>query len=272
MVYYKYACLNNRYIDICRANMSNTVGIEGLLVGPYRWAASTYSSFIVKAYNIIKKEMERLANKETNLKEWMYPGNRNKRARRENQNLASNSQDNGGEIGEFVAKITAESSTVLGDKDWVDSIGPNYWNIFKFDKDGKDRYKLDDINGAFVEPKRKSVVQLFKLIRHKIEHVQTYEDRTKEKLTEFFDKDDKGEYHFKERNFISFWISKFPKLIPFLWLRFYKYREKLENYYPGYEMDIKGFEDFLLDLNMLEKKLQIVLFSDLENGIFFWIF
>ncbi len=239
--------------------MSNLAALEALLVGPYRWTATTYTSFIRDAYNIIKPEMDRLHDLQTG-----QNTNNVDLANEIESNWRTSSYDT--ELAQFVEELTRDSNLVLGDRSWEDILGTDHWNILKLDEKGKDRYRLVNKKDETAVSKKKSVVPLFNIVRDKIEHIQKLSEDKKRKLNYFFERDTKGRLQYSENKFVSFWISKFPKLMPYLWLKFYRFKKELKSYYPDYEIDISRLEEFLLDLNGMDKELHNALVYDMENG------
>lgn len=254
------------------ARPSSTTGIEGLVIGPYCWNSATYSGFFRDVYdNVIKAEVERLQNidvarrKQVELKNNGQIINGTSANR---QSVLNVNQNYDAKIAQLVQKLINESSQVLGNENWTDLIGVDLWDILKLDEYGNDRYKLDKEKDDSAALKKKSIVQLLKFIRNKISHIRTCDDEIKKRLKYFFDKDEKDEYQFNENQFVAFWISKFPKLVPYLWLKLYMFKDKLVNYYPNSDIQISEFEGFLLDLNKFEEELGNVLIADMEEGNF----
>lgn len=250
--------------------MSSTAGLQALVVGPYRWNAATYSSFLRDVYdNVIKAEVERLQNFEVEKRKQAELTNSGKiktETCAKNQSSTNLKENYDMEIANLVQRLVDESGKVLKKENWTDIIGTDLWNVLKLDEHGKDRYKLDNETDEVAALKKKSVVQLLKFIRNKISHIRTCKDEVKERLSQFFDKEDKGAYKFNENNFIALWISKFPRLVPYLWIKLYKFKDTLANYYPDYEIDVEKLKDILLDLNKFREVLTDALFADMENG------
>ncbi len=254
--------------------MRNTAELEGLVVGPYRWSSETHYSFLQDAYTVISAEMDRLRKIEVNGKQTIaaqaLADSEKKKDKidklvHEAADLKNNFDS---KVAQFLQDLIRDSDRVLGNANWVDIIDIGLWNLLKLDENGIDRYKLDDVQDPAVALKKKSVAHLLKLIRDKIAHIKTYKNNMKEKLNIFFDKDDKAQYYLNINRFVSFWNAKFPKLIPYLWIKFYKLKSSLVNYYPNDEIDTGQFQDSLLDMNKFEKGIQSALFADMENGKF----
>lgn len=246
--------------------MSNTAELEGLVIGPYRWNAVTYSSFFRDVYdNVIKSEVERLQNIEVEKRKQAGLANAGQNINSSPINHQNANKNYDPKVAQLVQQMIKESDKVLGNENWVDIIGTELWNNLKLDEYGKDRYKVDS-NDENAVLKKKSVVQLLKFIRNKISHIRTSTDEMKEKLTQFFDKDINSKYHFNENKFVAFWIYKFPKFVPYLWIKLYEFKDLLGNYYPEYEIDTGKLENSLMDLNTFGKDLKSALITDMEKG------
>lgn len=215
---------------------TNTVELEGLVVGPYLWSAAKCYQFCNNAFNLFsKKDVQ------------------------------------------FEKELNAGSDQVLGTSNFTDMLGADYWSVLKHDEKRKDRYNLDGENDVGAAEKKKSVIWLLKLIRDKIAHIRDYKDNVKEKLNQvttngrrfqFFYRNKKGLYQLDENQFVAFWIFKFPKLLPYLWLKFYQFEKELAiyKYYPDNKIKINDFKDTYLDLNQYGEKLRTALECDIENG------
>ncbi len=241
----------------------NTKGLEALVVGPYCWTPFNSYHFISESYNVIMKEVDRLRYIEEIEKHMIVAqniidnGKREIKIRELETVKAELRLGDQSEIAQFVKQLTEESWQVLGEENWVDMIGIELWNILKLDEKGKDRFKVNDVVIMTTVLKSRSVVYLTKLIRDKIAHMRTYNDDIKEKLVQFFDVDDKGRYNFNQNKYMVFWISKFPLLIPYLWIQYYKFKKTLE---------INKLRNPLLNLNMFEEELRRALNFDMESG------
>ncbi len=227
--------------------MAKNVDWIALEAGPYFWNADTNYNFMSTTFNIIEPAVKRIRLAELALRE----------ATSETQEDIKKRN--------FVNQLSRESAQVFGDKKWVDVIGTDDYNILKLHQNGKsDTMQIDND-----ERKKACVVQLLRLIRNKIQHNGNLGS------TIFRGENDSKNYRFEER-FISYWIKKFPRLVSFLWVKFYEFRNELRSYYSIYDgsnenddfslMPIDRPNDSHVNVSDVVTLLNTSIMSHLEKG------
>lgn len=160
-------------------------------------------------------------------------------------------------INELQENLRLQSKDVIPlDEDtqpnWTKVLG-NDWNVLKIKK---------IVSG---DESSKSVVQLLRFIRNKYSHPNDLADKKKIAIGWFSN----GELD--NSAFVTYWAHKFPKLIPFLWLKLYQsvIQSKLSNYYSCLlEPDhINYMSQLQLDLDIYMGLLHDALKNHLEKGM-----
>ncbi len=169
-------------------------------------------------------------------------------------NMKERSHDE--KINDLQETLTSLSKDVIpldekNEPNWTKVLG-NDWNILKIKK---------IVSG---DDSSKSVVQLLRFIRNKYAHPNDLADKKKIAIGWFSN----GE--FDNTAFVTYWAHKFPKLIPFLWLKLYQsvIHSKLSNYYSCLldPTHIKYMSQPQLDLDIYIELLHGALKSHLEKG------
>ncbi len=287
--------------------MMETTHPVALEAGQYFCDADSINQFLKNIFNEIKPAVENIRNAESAEK-----------SKSNNTKPGEVKTQKENELEKFVKQLDSESYKIFGDKKWVDIMGTTVLKNGKLKwKEGtgdfdilkcNDKYNAktkkynDTMNIDGKESKKASVVELLRLIRNKAEHILAYPDEIKEKLPMFFeheikfvkgftnvgvidsmfiDKDaESQEFKFNLHKFISYWILKFPRLVSFLWVKFYplRYLDALQSYYPLHR--ISNGNDFSLmpidepnnshvELNDLVNLLNKALITHLEKGKLF---
>lgn len=160
-------------------------------------------------------------------------------------------------INELQENLRLQSKDVIPlDEDtqpnWTKVLG-NDWNVLKIKK---------IVSG---DESSKSVVQLLRFIRNKYSHPNDLADKKKIAIGWFSN----GELD--NSAFVTYWAHKFPKLIPFLWLKLYQsvIQSKLSNYYSCLlEPDhVNYMSQLQLDLDIYMGLLHDALKNHLEKGM-----
>lgn len=191
--------------------------MEDLLAFPYFWKPTEISTFLKASWNVIKDDCQPTFTRSLN---------------------------------------TNSKCVIASDENWVDTIGTEYWNILKFNGQGKIRHNPN-------VHQSKSVVELLRVIRNKHEHSIEYEPDLR-KILDWF-----NEYGgVEDGKFVSFWMTRFPKLVSFLWVKFQAFKEHsaLKKYYLM-SMDFLS-DELIIDVNTFTERLNISLLTNLESGEF----
>ncbi len=240
--------------------MTETNHQIALEAGPYFWNAETIFQFFMVLFKILKPAVDRSRKAEI--------------ARRNGKEVETPKRVEDRELDDFVTMLSQESTKVFGNSTWVDILGTCVFDILKCNEKGEDTMHIDKDT-----LKKACVVQLLKLIRHKIEHILDYSDEVKQKLPMCFGGGKESQnMKFKER-FVSYWITKFPTLVSFFWVKFYKFKDDLESYYPLHPiskdhdfslMPIHQPNNLHVDLNDVVDLLNEALITHLEKGRLFY--
>ncbi len=239
--------------------MAKKIGWIALEAGPYFWNAETIYNFLSQTFNIIEPAVTRIRIAELAASEA-----KSKKRKHVNSSDKIESKEDIKKR-DFVNQLSGQSKQVFGDTKWVDVIGTDDYNTLKLHENGKgDTMQIDND-----EPKKSCVVQLLRLIRNKIQHNGNLGS------TVFRGENESQSYRFEER-FVSYWITKFPRLISFLWVKFYEFRNELRSYYSfhdgsneNYDFSLMPIErpiDSLVDVTDVVTLLNTSLVCHLEKG------
>ncbi|CAL8123162.1 unnamed protein product [Orchesella dallaii] len=146
-------------------------------------------------------------------------------------------------------------------KDWVEVLDESHWKILKQEgsKAKTQKGRLKSVRQTKSGP---YVIQLIRLIRNKSEHFGDFGEDEKNTLGWFTN----GQ--FDQHKFVVYWIEMFPRLLPFMWINFHKFKDadlKLKEYYLSHSSHEKNLR-MNLSLGSLVTELIRTLNVHKENG------